>query len=63
MVEEGEDVSAFESFTLDDAGGEKEPPKEQPKEEASEATETPDSGSPTAPPGGAKESKESAPEP
>ncbi|KAK5275153.1 pyruvate dehydrogenase complex dihydrolipoamide acetyltransferase component (E2), partial [Exophiala xenobiotica] len=31
--------------------------------EASEATETPDSGSPTAPPGGAKESKESAPEP
>ena len=37
MVEEGEDVSAFESFTLDDAGGEKAPPKEKPKEEAAES--------------------------
>jgi pyruvate dehydrogenase E2 component (dihydrolipoamide acetyltransferase) len=60
MVEEGEDVSAFESFTLDDAGGEKAPPKEAPKEEASQATETPDSGSETAP---AKDSKDAAPEP
>ena len=50
MVEEGEDVSAFESFTLDDAGGEKAPPKEAPKEEAAESTEKPDSGSGTAPP-------------
>ena len=50
MVEEGEDVSAFESFTLDDAGGEKAPPKQAPKEEASESTEPPKSGSGTAPP-------------
>ena len=49
MVEEGEDVSAFESFTLDDAGGEKAPPKEAPKEEASESSEPPDSGSETSP--------------
>jgi pyruvate dehydrogenase E2 component (dihydrolipoamide acetyltransferase) len=60
MIEEGGDVSAFESFTLDDAGGEKAAPKEAPKEEASESTEAPDSGSGTAPP--AKES-ESAPAP
>lgn len=62
MVEEGEDVSAFENFTMEDAGGEKSPPKEAPKEEASEATESPDSGSPTAPPKGGEESKEPAPE-
>ncbi|OCT46130.1 Dihydrolipoyllysine-residue acetyltransferase component of pyruvate dehydrogenase complex, mitochondrial [Cladophialophora carrionii] len=55
MVEEGTDISEFESFTLDDAGGEKAPPKEQPKEESSEASEAPDSGSDTAPPSGAKE--------
>lgn len=54
MVEEGEDVSAFESFTLEDAGGEKAPPKEAPKEEASQSTEAPDSGSGTAPPAGEK---------
>ena len=64
MVEEGEDVSAFESFTLDDAGGEKAPPKEKPKEEAAESTEEPDSGSGTAPPSPeGKEGKESAPAP
>ena len=57
MVEEGTDVSEFESFTLDDAGGEKAPPKEAPKQEASESTEPPDSGSGTAPPS----SKDSAP--
>ncbi len=56
MVEEGTDISEFESFTLDDAGGEKAPPKEAPKEEASEATEKPDSGSGTAPPADTKES-------
>ena len=50
MVEEGEDVSAFESFTLDDAGGEKAPPKEKPEEEAAEASEKPDSDSGSAPP-------------
>ena len=49
MVEEGEDVSAFESFTLDDAGGEKAPPKEAPKEEASQSSEPPESGSETSP--------------
>lgn len=49
MVEEGEDVSAFESFTLDDAGGEQAPPKEAPKEEAAESSEPPDSGAATSP--------------
>ena len=61
MVEEGEDVSAFESFTLDDAGGEKSPPKEAPKEEAANSTEAPDSGSGTAPP--AAEEEPSSPPP
>ena len=60
MIEEGGDVSAFESFTLDDAGGQKAAPKEAPKEEASESTETPASGSGTAPP---QPTQESAPEP
>ncbi|KAF2762147.1 dihydrolipoyllysine-residue acetyltransferase component of pyruvate dehydrogenase complex mitochondrial precursor [Pseudovirgaria hyperparasitica] len=50
MIGEGEDVSAFESFSVDDAGGEKEAPKEAPKEEASESSEPPNSGSSTAPP-------------
>lgn len=63
MIEEGGDVSAFESFTLDDAGGEKAAPKEPPKEEAAESTEAPDSGSATAPPAGKGESsEESTPE-
>jgi len=56
MIEEGEDASAFESFTLEDAGGEKEAPA-PPKEEASESSETADTGSKTAPP------KESTSEP
>jgi pyruvate dehydrogenase E2 component (dihydrolipoamide acetyltransferase) len=47
MVGEGEDLSAFESFTLEDAGGEKSPPP--PKEEASESSEPAESGSDTAP--------------
>ena len=59
MVEEGEDVSAFESFTLEDAGGEKAPPKEAPKEEATESSEPPETGSETAPP----PSKDATPEP
>ncbi|KAL9622801.1 MAG: hypothetical protein Q9160_002920 [Pyrenula sp. 1 TL-2023] len=50
MVEEGSDVSAFDSFTLEDAGGEKAPPKEAPKEEAAESSEPPQTGSATAPP-------------
>ena len=49
MVEEGSDISPFESFTLDDAGGEKEPSKQPPKEEASESSEPSDSGSKTSP--------------
>ncbi|KAH3911658.1 pyruvate dehydrogenase complex acetyltransferase [Parastagonospora nodorum] len=57
MVEEGEDVSAFESFTIEDAGGDKTPATPSKKGEASEASEPADSGSKTAPP--AKE--ESAP--
>lgn len=62
MVEEGEDVSAFESFTLDDAGGEKAPPKDAPKEEASESSEPADSGSKTSPSTLEKGKAESAPE-
>ncbi|MCJ1421440.1 pyruvate dehydrogenase complex dihydrolipoamide acetyltransferase component (E2) [Xylographa parallela] len=49
MIEEGADVAAFESFTLEDAGGEKAAPKEAPKEEAAESSEPPDSGSQTSP--------------
>ena len=65
MVEEGEDISAFESFTLEDAGGEKEAPKEAPKEEASQSSEPPDSGSETSPSGVAKSesSSKSPPQP
>lgn len=58
MVEEGEDVSAFETFTIEDAGGDKAPAKPSKEGEAAEASEPPSSGSGTAPP-----AKESAPEP
>ncbi|KAL3427194.1 pyruvate dehydrogenase dihydrolipoamide acetyltransferase [Phlyctema vagabunda] len=57
MIEEGEDASAFESFTLEDAGGEKSAPP-PPKEEASESSESADTKSGTAPP-----KQESAPAP
>ena len=59
LVEEGGDVSAFESFSVEDAGGDKSAPKESKKEgqEAAEASEPADSGSGTAPPA----SKEEAP--
>lgn len=51
MIEEGGDVSAFESFSLEDAGGEKAPPpKTEDSKGASEASEPADSGSSTAPP-------------
>lgn len=50
MVEEGEDVSAFESFSVEDAGGEKPAPTPSKKGDASEASEPPNSGSGTAPP-------------
>lgn len=59
MIGEGEDASAFESFTLDDAGGES-APAPPPKEEASESSEPADSGSSTAPP---KSESKSAPPP
>ena len=49
MIEEGEDASAFESFTLEDAGGQKAAPK-PPKEESSESSEPAGSGSGAAPP-------------
>ena len=63
MVEEGEDVSAFESFTLDDAGGEKAPPKDAPKEEASQSSEPPESGSETSPSTLGKDESKSQPTP
>ena len=63
MIEEGEDVSAFESFSLDDAGGEKAPPKDAPKEEAAQSSEPPGSGSKTAPDTISKDEPKSAPPP
>jgi pyruvate dehydrogenase E2 component (dihydrolipoamide acetyltransferase) len=60
MVEEGEETSAFESFTLEDAGGEKAPPL-PPKEEASESSEPAESSSETAPSSSSK-SGDSTPE-
>lgn len=61
MIEEGGDVSAFESFTLDDAGGEKAPPKQAPKEEASQSSEPADTGSKTAPPASDSKSEPAQP--
>jgi pyruvate dehydrogenase E2 component (dihydrolipoamide acetyltransferase) len=58
MIGEGEDASAFESFTLEDAGGEK-APAPSPKEEASESSEPSDTKSGTAP----APKQESAPAP
>jgi len=49
MIEEGGDVSAFDSFTVADAGGEQAPEKGGAKQEASEASEPPQKGSATAP--------------
>ncbi len=62
MVGEGEDPSAFADFTMEDAGGVKKPAP-APKEEASMASESKDSGSATAPPPAKEESKQPAPEP
>ncbi|KAE9371078.1 dihydrolipoamide acetyltransferase component E2 of pyruvate dehydrogenase complex [Stipitochalara longipes BDJ] len=58
MIEEGEDASAFDSFTIEDAGGEKKAPA-PPKEEASQSSEPADTESGTAPP----KSEAPAPEP
>lgn len=62
MVEDAGDVDAFADFSIEDAGGNKEAPKEDKKggQEAAEATEAPNSGSGTAPP--AAESKVQQPE-
>ncbi|CAG5153190.1 uncharacterized protein ALTATR162_LOCUS3072 [Alternaria atra] len=57
MVEEGEDVSAFEGFSIEDAGGDKKADTPSKEGNAAEASEPPNTGSKTAPP--AKE--ESAP--
>ncbi|KAK4631000.1 Dihydrolipoyllysine-residue acetyltransferase, mitochondrial [Fulvia fulva] len=64
LVEDAGDVSAFEDFSIEDAGGEKAAPKEDKKggQEAAEATESPDSGSGTAPPKGKQESAPQAQE-
>ncbi|KAI9741474.1 MAG: pyruvate dehydrogenase complex dihydrolipoamide acetyltransferase component (E2) [Claussenomyces sp. TS43310] len=58
VVEEGEDTSAFEGFSIEDAGGEK-AASSPPKEEASESSEPAESESGTAPPA----SEDSKPEP
>lgn len=50
MVEEGVDVAPFESFTLDDAGGEKAPTKQEESGGGAESSEPADSGAQTAPP-------------
>ncbi|KAL5400901.1 hypothetical protein PMIN06_004591 [Paraphaeosphaeria minitans] len=57
LVEEGGDVSAFESFSIEDAGGDKKSAAPSKEGEASEASEPPKSGSGTAPP-----AKEAAPQ-
>lgn len=50
MVEEGEDVSAFENFSIEDAGGDKGASKPAKEGNAVEASEPADTGSKTAPP-------------
>ncbi|KAI9693273.1 MAG: pyruvate dehydrogenase complex dihydrolipoamide acetyltransferase component (E2) [Bathelium mastoideum] len=50
MVEDSGDVSAFDSFTLADAGGDKAPPKGDQKGEAAESSEPPSKETGTAPP-------------
>ncbi|KAL1651607.1 pyruvate dehydrogenase complex dihydrolipoamide acetyltransferase component (E2) [Didymella pomorum] len=58
MVEEGEDVSAFENFSIEDAGGDKKADKPSKEGNAAEASEPADTtGSKTAPP----KQEESAP--
>jgi pyruvate dehydrogenase E2 component (dihydrolipoamide acetyltransferase) len=50
MVEEGEDVSAFEGFSIEDAGGNAKPDTPSKEGDASEASEPPNTNSKTAPP-------------
>ncbi|KAK5143923.1 Component of pyruvate dehydrogenase complex, mitochondrial [Oleoguttula sp. CCFEE 6159] len=61
MVEDSADVAAFEAFTLEDAGGEKAPPKEDSKAEASMSSEPPDNKTETAPPAQEEKAPASAP--
>ena len=49
MVEEGEDVAPFESFTVEDAGGAKAPAKSEQKQESQETSEPSPSSSSAAP--------------
>ncbi|KAK3389455.1 2-oxoacid dehydrogenases acyltransferase-domain-containing protein [Podospora didyma] len=49
MVDEGTDISAFESFTLDDAGGEAAPPPPKKEEKSSSSSSTPESAPTPAP--------------
>ena len=63
MIEEGGDVSAFESFSLDDAGGDKAAPKEGSGQEAAEASEPPSNDTTTAPPPKEEEKEAATPEP
>lgn len=48
MVEEGEDISAFDSFTIEDAGGQQSSPASS-KEKSSKSSQPSDSGSEAAP--------------
>jgi pyruvate dehydrogenase E2 component (dihydrolipoamide acetyltransferase) len=50
MVEEGADVSAFEGYSIEDAGGDKKADTPSKEGNAAEASEPPNSGSKTAPP-------------
>jgi pyruvate dehydrogenase E2 component (dihydrolipoamide acetyltransferase) len=61
MVEDAGDVAAFESFSVEDAGGEKSASegKKQAGQETAEASEPPNSGSGTAPPAPKEESPKS----
>lgn len=49
MAEEGTDISAFDSFSVEDAGGESAPAKGDAKQEAMDASEPPSNDSKTAP--------------
>lgn len=61
MIEEGGDVSAFENFSLEDAGGEKAAPKKTEENSGGmEASEPADSGSQTAPEPAKEEPKQSS---
>jgi pyruvate dehydrogenase E2 component (dihydrolipoamide acetyltransferase) len=62
MIAEGGDVSPFESFSIDDAGGEKAPQKSDAKQEAAEASEPPQEDTGTAPPTSAGQSTPEAQE-